>query len=50
MFAIVALASLVHETIAPNEDCMPSPANFHSDILTTMAFDRKLLLIESWVL
>ena len=50
MLAIVALSGLIHETVAPNEDCIPGPANFHSDILTTMAFDRKLLLIEGRIL
>jgi hypothetical protein len=50
MLPVVALTGLIHKTVAPNEDCMPSPANFHSDILATMAFDGELLLIEGWVL
>jgi hypothetical protein len=46
MLTVVTLSGLIHKAIRPNENSVASPANFNSNVLATVAFDRKLLLFE----
>ena len=49
MLTIIALVSPIFKGVAPDQNGMAGSAHFHSDVLSAVALDGKLLLLKSRV-